>query len=100
MEAIPNHIKDMCAGRTVDEIDAMIAKISGPTKTTHEDYARLAANARADNDDLDRRYGTGVRPGWVSCDKALNDARIQKYTHKAETLRWLTLYRERMPETH
>jgi hypothetical protein len=37
------------------------------------------ASAERDNDSLIARYGTGVRPSWVSVDIALNQERIEKY---------------------
>lgn len=37
------------------------------------------ASAERDNDSLIARYGTGVRPSWVSVDLALNQERIEKY---------------------
>lgn len=33
---------------------------------------RLVARMLDANADLVRQYGSGVRPGWVSCDEALN----------------------------
>jgi hypothetical protein len=37
------------------------------------------ASAERDNDSLIARYGTGVRPSWVSTDIVMNQALIEKY---------------------
>ena len=40
---------------------------------------RTIASAERDNDSLIARYGTGVRPSWVSTDIVINQTRIEKY---------------------
>lgn len=37
------------------------------------------ASAERDNDSLIARYGTGVRPSWISTDIAINNMNIAKY---------------------
>ena len=38
------------------------------------------ASAERDNENLTERYGTGVRPSWVSTDIAINNMHIAKYS--------------------
>lgn len=39
---------------------------------------KWAARRRADNAELDRLYGNGVRPSYVSCDEALNQVAAEQ----------------------
>jgi hypothetical protein len=45
-----------------------------------ETLKRTIANAEQDTASMIARYGSGVRPSWVSADIAINDAHIEKYS--------------------
>jgi hypothetical protein len=45
-----------------------------------ETLKRTIASAERDTENMLQRYGTGVRPSWISADIAMNNARIARYT--------------------
>jgi len=45
---------------------------------TKEQIQAYIDRLQADCDKLDAKYGTGVRPSWVSTDQALNHERIER----------------------
>jgi hypothetical protein len=44
-----------------------------------ETLQRTIDSCERDTDSLIARYGTGVRPSWVSTDIVINQVRIEKY---------------------
>lgn len=51
-----------------------------------EELQDYIARLQADSDRLNERYGTGVRPSWLSTDLALNWAGIESAKKKIELL--------------
>lgn len=45
-----------------------------------ETLKRTIASAERDTDNMLQRYGSGVRPSWVSADIAINNTIIARYT--------------------
>lgn len=49
-------------------------------------YQNMIRQYERNNDDLISRYGTGVRPSWVSEDLAITGHHIRRYKKKLEEL--------------
>jgi aspartyl aminopeptidase len=49
-------------------------------------YQNMIRQYERNNDDLIARYGTGVRPSWISEDLAINGHHIMRYKKKIAEL--------------
>lgn len=53
---------------------------------TINDLKKYVEQVRRQRDSLEKRYGSGVRPSYVSADLAILDECIDRYTDKIERL--------------
>ena len=53
---------------------------------TISDLRKFIKSTRRQRDSLSERYGSGVRPSYVSTDLAILDSRIERYEAKIKAL--------------